>query len=59
VERGVTDRCGPGAIADAISELRDLRSSDPAARAAVQAIKLTQFTLETVWSQPDPPDLPA
>lgn len=55
----MTDRCGPGAIADAISELRDLRSSDPAARAAVQAIKLTQFTLETVWSQPDPPDLPA
>ena len=44
-----------GVVADAIAELRELRSSDPAARAAVHAIKLTQLTLETLWSPPDQP----
>lgn len=41
-----------GHVADAIAELADLHSSDPAARAALHAVALTRFTLESFW----PPD---
>ena len=46
-------------VDDAIAELADLRSSDPAARSALHALKLTQFTLETWWHRRAPaPDDP-
>ena len=38
-------------VEDAIAELDELRSSDPAARSAVHAIKLTQLTLESFWAR--------
>lgn len=34
----------------AIADLAELRSSDPAARNAVDAIKLTRHTLESFWA---------
>lgn len=39
-------------VADAIDELAALRSTDPAARDAIDAVKLTRLTLETWWSEP-------
>lgn len=51
-------------VADAITELRALRSADPAARSAQEAIKLTRLTLECFWMPAaeapiHPPDDPA
>jgi hypothetical protein len=36
-------------VADAIGDLASLRSTDPAARAAMQAVTLTRYTLEDFW----------
>jgi hypothetical protein len=36
-------------VEDAIADLAGLRSSDPAARHAVHAIRLTRLTLEQFW----------
>lgn len=41
-----------GRVADAIDELAALRSTDPAASDAIDAVKLTRLTLETWWSEP-------
>lgn len=41
-----------GRVADAIAELAELRTADPAAQAAIDAVKLTQLTLETLWATP-------
>lgn len=35
--------------ADALTELDELRSHDPAAASAMRAIRLTRFTLEWFW----------
>ena len=40
----------PGPVADAIAELAELHSSDPAARSALHAVALTRFTLESFWT---------
>lgn len=37
----------------AITDLSELRSTDPAARAAIHAIKLTRITLESFWRRDD------
>ena len=34
---------------DAIAELRGIRCSDPAAEAALEAVRLTAYTLESWW----------
>lgn len=36
-------------VADAIADLAELSSNDPAARHAVHAIRLTRLTLESFW----------
>jgi hypothetical protein len=36
-------------VEEAIADLAGLRSSDPAARHAVRAIRLTRLTLEQFW----------
>ncbi len=41
-------------VHDAIAELDELRSSDPAARSAMHAIKLTRLTLECFWAPTAP-----
>lgn len=39
-----------GRVADAIAELAELHSPDPAARAALHAVALTRLTLESFWT---------
>jgi hypothetical protein len=46
----------PVKVADAIADLAGLRSSDPAARHAVHAIRLTRLTLESFWVDERRPD---
>ncbi len=43
-----------GRVDDAIAELAGLRSTDPAARSALHAIKLTRLTLECFFHRPEP-----
>jgi hypothetical protein len=40
-------------IEAAITDLSELRSTDPAARPAVHAINLTRITLESFWRRID------
>ena len=42
-------------VAEAIADLAALRSSDPAARHAVHAIRLTRLILESFWTEPSSP----
>jgi len=39
-------------VTEAIADLAELRSSDPAARHAAHAIRLTRLTLESFWIDP-------
>jgi len=43
--------CERARVRAAISELDELRSSDPAARSAHHAIELTRLTLECFWQR--------
>lgn len=45
-------------VAEAIGDLRELRSTDPAARSAIHAVQLARLTLECFWcrSEPQPDD---
>jgi hypothetical protein len=42
-------RTASSGVEDAIADLAGLQSSDPAARHAVHAIRLTRLTLEQFW----------
>lgn len=43
-------------VAEALRELKTLRSNDPCAAIAVTTVKATIHTLDTRWLPPEPPE---